>query len=303
MKNDDIDNKERTSRKVPENLTQAIVSLLWHSRWRALFFVMLGVLVIVFSIWKSLPDSTKESLLRRPQPTDVSEERKSEDAIQQQETTTGPVDRSALTVLSKHEFFFGAMIVPLAQITRASKHAVFVWPVNIVSGRIADDDIIGVTLLHTEGSYHVIRLWSYPERDKVEKELGGKDFIVRDRSAGVVLQELGPRFKVAWDSFYKAMKANNQSAAIEAGVAMSRLFALGSVVYDDGVAELLIAAFRMGPSYLSYGETLRDDKKATVVFWGRDPLRSMESQRIAFAARLVDEERNRWVLTEPVREK
>jgi hypothetical protein len=301
MKSKNKNNKTSGSERVPENLVQAVVSLLWHSRWRTVYFIIFAVLAIVFSLWVSLPDSTKEHFLAGKE-TKEYEGRKHKKTIDELNVTLEPVAQEALTALSVHEFFFGATIVPLAQLSRGLKLAVFVWPINIVEGRIADDDIIGVTLLRTDGSYHVIRLWTYPDREKLEKELGGKDYVVRDRDAGVPLQELGPRFKVAWDSFHNAMKANDQEAIIESGVKMARLFVLESVIYDDGVPELLISAFRFGPCFLSYIEAIQDQNIAKVVFWARDPRNAVESDRFKFQARRINDERNLWALTEPVRD-
>ena len=49
--------------KVPDNLVEALISIIWGSKWRKIYILGFGLLMTVFAVWTSLPDSLKEQFL------------------------------------------------------------------------------------------------------------------------------------------------------------------------------------------------------------------------------------------------
>lgn len=57
--------KEQKSDQAPATLTQAFVQSIWRSRWRTLYLIVVAFLVAAFSIWKTLPESSRQQVLTR----------------------------------------------------------------------------------------------------------------------------------------------------------------------------------------------------------------------------------------------
>jgi hypothetical protein len=210
------------------------------------------------------------------------------------ESSSDPIDHELLSAVSKRGPFLGMTVVPLAQAYRGSNYTVLVWPLVVRNGRILDNDIAGVTLKKaTDGSYRTLRDWSPSSRNRlgIESQLGGSDYVIRNRGAGATLQNLGPRFKTLWDRFHAALRSGASEDAGRAATEMSRLFTLEEAALSPGVTNLLISAYVLGPNALEYVSTRSKGMIAEVEFLIKDP----ESRKVTFEAELHDVEGDLWV--------
>ncbi len=291
--------KESRPERVPESFTQALVHAIWRSRWRTLYLILGALFIGAFAIWTTLPESTKQHLLSRLGIPERAEKPgvtigAGQPSKEVEERSPLPVDPALYSIMSRRGAFHGSIVVPLAQAHRGTTYSVLVWPLFVWGDRIADDDIFGVTLEKTEsGEFKIVRDWGPGPggREALEKELGGSDFIIRDRGAGAPLLELGPRFKTSWDRFHAALRSDARKDALEAAVNMSRLFTLDLAALDDAVTEILIAAYALGPSALEYRGTRARGMVADVEFRVTD---ERGSRRVVFEAGILDVEKDLW---------
>ena len=49
----------------PKSINEALVALLWESKFGKLVLIMLVLLLALFAIWVSLPDANKSSIISR----------------------------------------------------------------------------------------------------------------------------------------------------------------------------------------------------------------------------------------------
>ncbi len=132
----------------------------------------------------------------------------------------------------------GWTLAPLVQLQREEMRAAIVWPMFDPSGEVVDDDVVGVTV---DGEGRVLATNWRPEARRLVVELGGDDWKVRPRSAGVPQDLLGDEAVARSDAFRSAREAGDGPAAVQAAQDFSRLFVVDPVL-DQTVTGLLVQA-------------------------------------------------------------
>jgi len=163
----------------------------------------------------------------------------------------------------------GWTVIPLAHFERERRHVVVVWPAIDAASELVDATVVGVCLEQTaEGRFDEVgRRWVVREpaesRRAIEAALGGPDYRVVGRSAGVPLDVLGSRLSSLAEAFASAVRGRDREAARSAASSFSELLPIERVAHEPAVAELLwLAAARSGR--LELGRTERRGGEAVL---------------------------------------
>ena len=151
-----------------------------------------------------------------------------------------PVEPELLRDVGRQPDLVGWTIVPLAQLDRGDRSLVFVWPAFDPDGDLTTDRDYVAYLLETreDGRHAVVHESSRGRtltRELIARELGGSDFVVRDRGAGTELELLGEAYVSLPQRFVEAVEAGDREAAVAHAVAYSRiqsLWVIGNVGGD-----------------------------------------------------------------------
>ena len=54
---------DSSKEKAPDNLQQALARIVWGSKWRVFFIILVTLLIALYMVWATLPDNTKEKLI------------------------------------------------------------------------------------------------------------------------------------------------------------------------------------------------------------------------------------------------
>jgi hypothetical protein len=208
-----------------------------------------------------------------------------------------PIDAAPWAIAARESRYPGVGLVPLVQLSRGSRAVILVWPALTAENTILDDDVVGTTLeLRADGTWAEIHgdwgMRGPDARARLEQELGGADYTVRERREGAPFAELAFRFADLTARFGDAVAAHDRAAALEAAVGVSLLFPVEVVAFGDELTELLVGVSRGG----RFEVVQVDPPTARITLRVRDGERTAD---VPFTAIHVNTEEDRWILGAP----
>ena len=245
---------------------------------------------------------TREISSVSSQPTPSTEDEVEEEP-ESEETPTVTAQRTTAEVYqaaSQLRGLSGWTVIPFAHFQRGNRHAVVAWPAINSAGTVVDATVVGICLEETDDGdlEECSRRWVVRDRSAsmaaMRDALGGSNYQVRGRSAGIPLDDLGPRLGSLGTEFAQAASSGNRARARQTAMAFTRMLPLDTVAYENGVAQLLWMAARHN-GRLEHVSTVQDGARATLTFHARRGL--IRVQTITATARRVSGDDGRWIVT------
>lgn len=189
-------------------------------------------------------------------------------------------------------------VIPFAHFRRGARHVVVAWPAINSSGQLVDATVVGICLEATDaGLVEHGRRWvvrdSAASQAALVQALGGSDYEVVGRDAGIPLASLGPRLGELGSAFSNAIEQGDRDGASRAAAAFTVMLPVERVALENGVAQLLWTAANHN-GRLQHVDTLRQGDQAILTFHvmrGRRRFRTIRAQ-----AQRVAGQTDRWII-------
>jgi hypothetical protein len=191
-------------------------------------------------------------------------------------------------------------VVPFAHFRRGDRHVVIAWPALNSYSRSVDATVVGIPLIETaDGRLEAAgQRWVVRERalslEALTAALGGEDYEVIGRDAGVALDQLGPSLSQLAEQFSRAVSSGDRLGARQAAIAFTGLLPMDHLSLENSAARLLWAATQYGGT-LQHRSTVRRGEEAEITL---DVTRGfLRYTTVRATARPVDGD-DRWIVVD-----
>jgi hypothetical protein len=190
-------------------------------------------------------------------------------------------------------------VIPFAHFQRGNRHVIVAWPAINSRGQLVDATVVGICLVQDDSGALVEegRRWVVRDvgaaRSALQRALGGSDYELVEREAGVPLDRLGPILSGLGTQFAGAVAQGNRQGARATARNFAALLPVERVAFENGVAQLLWMAARHR-GRLEHVRTVRNGDEATLtldVMRGRRRMRTIRAR-----AREEAPGTDRWVI-------